>query len=177
MNPPLQTTRSARAQDLTTLLARAVVGGLYVYMGLSKALYPVDFLKLLRQYNLFESALWLNIIAASLPWFEVFCGLLLLFGVAVRGTALVSLATLLPFTIVVWKRALVLQAASQIPFCAVRFDCGCGTGEVNICFKLLENSVLMLLSAWLLLTPRFRACLWPEPVTKLRLRSASRVTP
>lgn len=177
MNLPIQNTRAARARDLTTFLARIAVGGLYVYMGLSKALYPVDFLKLLRQYNLFDSALCLNIIAASLPWFEVFCGLLLLFGVAVRGTALVSLVTLVPFTIVVWKRALVLQAASQIPFCAVRFDCGCGTGEVNICFKLLENSLLMFLSAWLLLTPRLRACLWPEPVTRLRLKPVSRATP
>ncbi|MCX8109417.1 MAG: DoxX family membrane protein, partial [Verrucomicrobiae bacterium] len=141
---------------MVTWCARVVVGGLYIYTGVNKAIYPVEFLKLLRQYNLTESHVWLNLIAAALPWFEIFCGLLLLLGVAVRGTAMVSLGILVPFTIVVFKRALVLQSAGQIPFCAVRFDCGCGTGEVNICYKLLENVVLMLLSAWLIMAPQLR---------------------
>jgi hypothetical protein len=57
-----------------------------------------------------------------------------------------------------------LQAAGQLPFCAVRFDCGCGAGEVGICSKLLENGLLILLSLWLLIAPRLRACLWPEPL-------------
>lgn len=166
MNKPAPQHQTGRGQDLLTLLARATVGGLYLHMGLSKALYPVDFLKLLRQYDLVDAAVWLNLIAAGLPWFEVFCGFLLLAGVAVRGAALVSVATLVPFTVLVWKRALVLQAASQIPFCAVRFDCGCGAGEVNICYKLVENGLLMLLSVWLLVTPRLRACLWPEPLKR-----------
>lgn len=48
------------------------------------------------------------------------------------------------------KRALAITAAAGIPFCAVKFDCGCGAGEVFICNKLVENSVLLLLSAWLL---------------------------
>ncbi len=151
-------------QDLGTVLARAVVGGLYVYMGLSKALQPVEFLKLMRQYELVDHPVVLNLLAATLPWFEVFCGLLLLSGVAVRGAALMSLAMLVPFTVVVWQRAVDLQAAGQLPFCAVRFDCGCGAGEVGICSKLLENGLLILLSLWLLIAPRLRACLWPEPL-------------
>jgi len=32
----------------------------------------------------------------------------------------------------------------------VKFDCGCGTGEEFICRKLLENLLLILLTAWLL---------------------------
>lgn len=57
---------------------------------------------------------------------------------------------LVPFTLIVLKRALAIAAASGISFCAVKFDCGCGAGEVFICNKLVENSVLLLLSAWLL---------------------------
>jgi hypothetical protein len=85
-----------------------------------------------------------------LPWFEVFCGLLLLAGVAVRGAALNSVVMLVPFTLVVLKEALRRAAVEGIPFCAVKFDCGCGAGKVFICHKLVENTVLLLLSVWLL---------------------------
>ncbi|MBK9138717.1 MAG: DoxX family protein [Verrucomicrobia bacterium] len=163
MNDPVNWSWRERSQDLGTWLARAVVGGLYVYMGLSKAFQPVEFLKLMRQYGLVETPWVLNLVAATLPWFEVFCGLLLLTGIAVRGAALMSVAMLAPFTVLVWQRALQLQAAGQLPFCAVRFDCGCGAGEVYICAKLAENGLLLMLSLWLVCAPRLRACLWPEP--------------
>ena len=52
----------------------------------------------------------MNSIGAALPWFEVFCGLLLLFGVAVRGAALMLMAMLVPFTLIVLKRALAIAA-------------------------------------------------------------------
>jgi hypothetical protein len=101
----------------------------------------------------------LNSIAATLPWFEVFCGLLLLFGIAVRGSALVLIAMLVPFTAIVFKRALEIAAANHQVFCAVKFDCGCGMGEVFICHKLVENTVLFLLSAWLLTGAGRQFCL------------------
>lgn len=132
------------------VLIRWLVGGLMVYMGLVKALDPVSFLKLVREYDLVQTPILLNAVAALLPWFEVFCGTMLLAGVAVRGTALMLLAMLVPFTVLVLKRALAIHAASTIAFCAVKFDCGCGMGEVFICHKLAENGLLMLLSAWLL---------------------------
>ena len=136
--------------DIFIVLARWLLGAVFLYLGLNKALHPVDFLKLVQQYGITQNALLLNSIAAGLPWFEVFCGLLLLTGVAVRGTALTLLLMLVPFTILVFHRALLLQAAQAIPFCAVKFDCGCGAGEEFICRKLLENFLLILLSGWLL---------------------------
>ena len=132
------------------MLARWLVGAAFLYMGFNKALDPVAFLKLLRQYDLTQSSLLLNSMAAALPWFEVFCGVLLLAGIAVRGTALTLLVLLAPFTWVVLHRALLLQSAQSIPFCAVKFDCGCGGGAEFICRKLLENLLLILLTAWLL---------------------------
>jgi len=136
--------------NVFTVLARWLLGVIFLYMGLSKALHPVDFLKLLRQYDLTQSLLLLNSLAAILPWFEVFCGLLLLTGIAVRGTALTLAVMLVPFTGVVLHRALLLQAAQNIPFCAVKFDCGCGAGEEFICRKLLENFLLIFVCLWLL---------------------------
>jgi uncharacterized membrane protein YphA (DoxX/SURF4 family) len=141
------------------VIARWILGALFVYMGLIKALHPVDFLKILRQYDMIESHVVLNFVAATLPWFEVLCGLLLLGGVAVRGSALLLTAMLVPFTIAVLRRTLAIHAAKVIPFCAIRFDCGCGAGEVIICHKLLENSLLMLLALLLLLSSDSRWCL------------------
>jgi uncharacterized membrane protein YphA (DoxX/SURF4 family) len=137
--------------ETAAVLARWILGALFVYMGLKKALDPVAFLKLTRQYDVVHTPLLLNSIAAALPWFETFCGMLLLTGIAVRGTALTLVAILIPFTWLVLRRALVLQAQRAIPFCAVKFDCGCGAGEVYICGKLGENIVLIFLSCWLLL--------------------------
>ena len=138
------------ALNLSTVLVRWLLGAVFLYTGLSKALHPVDFLKLLRQYDLVQSYWLLNSIAATLPWFEIFCGLLLLAGVAVRGTALTLAVMLVPFTFLVLHRALAIQSALGIAFCAVKFDCGCGTGVVFICHKLLENFLLILMSGWLL---------------------------
>ena len=149
MNSDL-TSRVRSVADVSAVLARWLVGAAFLYMGLNKALDPVDFLKLLRQYDLTQSSLLLNSLAAALPWFEVFCGLLLLLGIAVRGTALTLLFMLLPFTALVLHRALLLQSALSIPFCAVQFDCGCGSGTEFICDKLLENFLLILLAGWLL---------------------------
>lgn len=145
------------------LLARLVLGGLYIYMGLIKALAPVAFLKILREYNITSDPFILNAIAITLPWFEIFCGVLLVLGIALRATALLSLLMLVPFTLLVLDRALALHAAGNIPFCGIRFDCGCGAGEVLICAKLAENAVLSLLSAWLVFDPRpSRGCLRPD---------------
>lgn len=143
-------TSKDQAVEWGTVLARWVLGGLFVYMGLKKAMDPVLFLKLTRQYELVHAPVLLNAIAAGLPWFETLCGILLLTGVAVRGTALTLVAILIPFTLLVLRRALELQAQRAIPFCAVKFDCGCGAGEVYICGKLGENLILILLSCWLL---------------------------
>ncbi len=139
-----------RNLDLAAVLARWILGAVFLYFGLQKALHPVDFLKLVREYEVVTNPFLLNVIAASLPWFEVFCGLLLLAGVAVRGSALMLVLMLTPFTILVLRRALAIAGAQGLPFCAVKFDCGCGTGEILICRKLAENFFLISFSVWLL---------------------------
>jgi uncharacterized membrane protein YphA (DoxX/SURF4 family) len=154
---PQPTSSTHRVTDAATLLARWLLGAVFVYMGLVKALHPVEFLKMARQYEVVQSPLLLNSIAAALPWFEVVCGALLLAGIAVRGSALILTALLVPFTWMVLHRALAWDYS--IPFCAIRFDCGCGTGPVNVCRKLAENVVLILLSGWIVAGRGRRFCL------------------
>jgi uncharacterized membrane protein YphA (DoxX/SURF4 family) len=159
MNNPTTSPSAARAATMITVVMRWALGVLFVYMGLSKALHPVEFLKLVRQYDMVQHHVLLNLIASSLPWFEVFCGGLLVLGVAVRGAALLSVVMLVPFTALVLQRALAIQAASGLPFCAIKFDCGCGAGEVFICWKLVENTLLTLASIWLIASRSRELCL------------------
>jgi uncharacterized membrane protein YphA (DoxX/SURF4 family) len=142
--------RASVGSELLPLFARWVLGAAFLYMGMHKVLDPAEFLRLVRQYDLTNNSLILNCLAAALPWFEVFCGLLLVTGIAVRGAALVTLAMLLPFSLVVLKRAVAMASTQGLAFCAVQFDCGCGGGEIIICHKLIENCGLMLIGAWLL---------------------------
>lgn len=156
MNPSISTEPASRLRSAATTAGRLIrwlVGGLFLYMGLSKALHPVEFLKLLREYNLVAAPWLLNGIAATLPWFEAFCGFLLLSGVWARGSAVVLLGMLVPFTAVVAQRAWQIHLASGTPFCEIRFDCGCGMGEVVICHKMVENGLLILLALWLAWLP------------------------
>jgi uncharacterized membrane protein YphA (DoxX/SURF4 family) len=148
------------ARDAAAVLARWWLGCVFIYMGLHKALpHPEHFVELVRQYQMVTSSFLLNCIGAALPWFEVYCGVLLLAGVAVRGSALNLIAMLVPFTLIVLKRALAIAATKGIPLCAVKFDCGCGAGEVFICHKVVENTVLLLLSLWLLTGRGRQLCL------------------
>jgi uncharacterized membrane protein YphA (DoxX/SURF4 family) len=187
-NSSPNSTSRERVLDVLCLLFRWGLGGLFIYMGLSKVLRPELFLKLVHEYDLVTTPWLLNSIAATLPWFEVFCGLLLVLGIAVRGSALMVALMLVPFTGIVLQRALAIAAQQGLPFCAVKFDCGCGSGEVYICGKLVENTLLLLLSLALLSgygrkwslrfsafgkAPMAPAVMPPEPAASVRESSLS----
>lgn len=152
-----------RADDtgIPLLVARVVLAAMFIYMGVSKVLDPIDFLKLIREYHILPEVPphFLNLAAVILPPLEVVCGLALLVGVAVRGAAVTLFGMLWIFTTAVIIRSLSLHATGVGPYCSIRFDCGCGGGEVYICWKLLENSGLILLSALAMLSRSRRFCL------------------
>ena len=128
--------------------ARLLLGAIFVYLGIAKALDPVGFLKLVRQFELVSSPLLLNLTAAVLPWLEILCGVLLVLGARARAAALIICVMLAVFTAAVALRAWTIYRAGGTPFCGIHFDCGCGTGDVFVCTKLLQNFALGLLS-WL----------------------------
>ena len=159
-------TGRAPAFAAAALLARWALGAYFIWMGWHKALDPVGFLKLVRAYELVETPLLLNLVAAGLPWFEIFCGLLLVAGIAPRGAALLIFAMLVPFTLAILRRALRLHEAGTLPFCLIKFDCGCGSGEVFVCRKLAENTAWIMLSAWLAYYSHHWLTWWPrKPAT------------
>ena len=143
------------------LVIRLILGGLFIYTGVQKIADPVDFLKEIREYHLVPEspAIFLNSLAIILPWLEVLCGVLLVAGACVRGSAGLIALMFLGFTPAILLRAMAVHAHEGTPFLQIAFDCGCGTGVVIIWKKLLSNLSLLGLSILVLLSRSRRFCL------------------
>jgi len=145
------------------LMARLVLGGMFVYMGVMKVGDPLkpfneEFLKLIRQYHMLPEtpAIFLNGTAIVLPWLEILCGVGLLLGLSFRGAALLLAVMLAVFTPAILMRGLAILAEQGGSFFNVAFDCGCGSGVVVTWKKLLENGGLFLLSLLVLFSASTR---------------------
>lgn len=138
---------------LLALLARVIVGGVLVVLGTIKAWDPVDFLRQIHAYEIFPPGLWMNLMAAVLPWMEIGLGLMLLSGIMVREAALLTAGLLFVFTAAVTWRAAAIHAQTGLAWCLIQFDCGCGTGVVKFCRKIGENLLLFLLACFLIWQP------------------------
>ena len=62
-------------------------------------------------------------------------------------------------TAAIFLRTKGIHAAGGQSFCAIRFDCGCGGGEVNACGKMLTNTGLILATLVALFSRSRRFCL------------------
>ncbi len=159
-----------RADDtgVPLLAARLVLGVLFVVMGWNKIWDPVGFLKLIHEYQIVgdSSYVLLNLMAVTIPAIEMLCGILLIAGVLIRGAALTLFTMLTGFTIVLAIRTWRIHAGGA-PLCEIHFDCGCGGGDVYMCWKIPENIGLWLLSFVALVSRSRRFCLqsafWRQP--------------
>ncbi|MFC1653108.1 DoxX family protein [Planctomycetota bacterium] len=136
------------------LLARLVFGAVMIYFALPKIAEPLDFLKEIRNYHILpeDPAILLNLVAVCLPWFELIGSLALILGLARRGVGVLFTVLMIAFTAMVLYRATVIHGDIGGAFCDIKFDCGCGRGEVYICHKVLENLGLLLLAAYCFLS-------------------------
>jgi len=140
--------RRLDATGIPLLVARIVLGVLFLWMGSQKVGHPIEFLKQIHLYGMLpeEPAYFLNSTAIVLPWLEVFCGTALILGIWVRGAATMLAVMLAVFTPAIFLRALAIHQSEGTPFFDIAFDCGCGSGVVVIWRKLLANSSLFLVS-------------------------------
>lgn len=165
---------SARASNVVAwivLAARLVLGGAFVALGVVKYGDPVAFMKGVREYDVFPpGSTALNWIAATLPVLEIVLGACLVLGIAVRGAALATAVSLIAFTTAVLLRAMAIHDAQGGEFCAIAFDCGCGTGVEKVCRKVPENLGMIVLATIVLFANTTRFMVWPRP---LRSRPAA----
>lgn len=123
------------------LLARWLVGGLFVVAGIFKIVQPAEFATDISHYRILPHAL-LNWLALTLPWVELAAGGLLLAGRWQRAAALV--VSVLMFVFVV--------AVAQAMWRGLDVRCGCfGTvGATRVGWtKLAENVALLAVTGWL----------------------------
>ena len=127
--------RNAGIYRMIELAARIVVGLVFLLYGLDKIAHPEDFARAIANYRLLPEAL-VNLVAVTLPWVELVCGLLLLAGQWVRSAALVSAFLLGVFVVAV---SITLARGLDI-------NCGCLNADAGrkVGLRLLVEDLLLI---------------------------------
>ena len=124
------------------LLFRIILGFVFIYAAISKTTEPEDFGRAISNYKLLPIFL-INIFAIALPWIELSCGLLLVFGISVKENSAILSSLLLIFII-----AIAISLARGL-----NIDCGCfgtvGGAKIGI-QKILENIGLFIIGVILI---------------------------
>lgn len=134
------------------LLARIVLGAVWIVAGVSKIGTPGGFLIAIKAYQLLPD--WLSrAIAYALPALEIGLGVLLIAGLATRLSAALS-----AFLLVIFEIGVISAAARGL-----NIDCGCfGTGgqvaagHTRYTIEILRDLGLLILAAFLLRWPTTR---------------------
>ena len=121
------------------LVARVLVGGLFVITGIAKIANPQTFAQEIQDYQLAPIAIT-NAMAIILPWLEALAGLLLVLAVWRRETRLLIGLMLVIFTAAKAYALYVLGKSG---------DCGCG-GGVPLLSLILNNPQGLVTNAVLL---------------------------
>jgi len=127
-----------RTRETLSLLARIILGGVFVYAGVVKAMSPAEeFAYAIESYRVLPAQLCLWA-AYAVPWVELYAGLFLAAGVFTRCSGLFTGAMLVFFELLLgqaWLRGLPVTS------------CGCfgSTGSNSIGHEFLQNIVLLAL--------------------------------
>ena len=114
------------------LVFRLLVGGVFVYSGIVKALDPLDFAEQVRNYRTVGQDLAF-LVAVYLPWLEVLAGAFLVAGVLKKASA--ALISLLLGGFIVLVAVTIIRG--------IDVDCGCfGTLSRRADWRLLLEDVV-----------------------------------
>ena len=123
------------------LVARIVLGGVFIYASLDKIRHPELFAEAVYNYQLAPEAA-VNLVALCLPWLELLSGGLLILGVWVQGGSLI-----LSGLMIVFLGALGINLARGLDI-----HCGCfttqGSDPMTI-FTLFRDSFFLVLALFL----------------------------
>lgn len=130
-------------QKYLTVLIRFLLGFVFIYAAVDKALHPHQFRIIIENYQLVPPLLS-HYTAMFLPWFEIICGLLLIMGIYVK-TSSGMLSGLLIIFIFALLSALIR---------GLDINCGCFTlsaeGSMVSVFRIVEDFFLLGMSLYLL---------------------------
>ncbi|MFH1526917.1 MAG: MauE/DoxX family redox-associated membrane protein [Bacteroidota bacterium] len=125
--------------------SQAVIGIVFIFASLDKIANPGDFAVAIVNYKLIPLSL-VNIFAIVIPWLELFCGILILFGEYIKESSFIISSLLLVFVVMI----------AAAVFRNLDIDCGCfGTLDAQKVglTKIVENILLLLLSVNIFYAP------------------------
>lgn len=129
---------------------RLVLGGVFIYASVYKVAEPQEFARSIYNYRMLPEAT-INLMAIVMPWLELLCGVLIIIGGFVRGSAALIGLMLLVFII----------AISSALARGLDISCGCfkvGDGGRLVGLKTLIEDILMVIAVAAILvfsSPRF----------------------
>lgn len=138
------------------LACRLLLAVVFIYAGAQKAGKPLLFADEIGMYGLIGPGPVLSLVAIILPWIEIFCGIALIAGILMRGSALVLAVFNVVFIVVIAYRSAAIMHADGIPLTQVYFDCGCGFGPTYAWKKLIEDTVFFFCALVILAAPVYR---------------------
>ncbi len=113
---------------------RLVVGGVFIWAGLLKILDPLEFAQNIANYRVFSPALSL-LAAIVLPWLEILCGVLVIFGIFRSASSLLLSGLLAAFLVLIMVTI----------FRGLDVDCGCfGSLGRHVDYSLLLTDIVLL---------------------------------
>ncbi|MFM7774898.1 MAG: DoxX family protein [Candidatus Kapaibacterium sp.] len=128
---------------LFTVLARLVVGAVFIGYGIDKIVAPKDFAHSILNYQILPPPA-VNILALLLPWIEVTGGMMLIIGIRLRASAFL-LGTLLVTFIVAIGTAMLR---------GLEINCGCSAHSEPVGLpKILEDCLYLVLCIRIMLYP------------------------
>ena len=157
--------RSARRRAVSAfrpaahLALRLFLAAVFIYAGAQKIGKPLLFADEIHAYGVIGYGPPIYIAAIVLPWLEILCGVALVTGIMLRGSALLLLVLNAVFIAVIAVRSASIVRAGT-PFLDVYFDCGCGFGETYAWKRLVEDAVFFGASLVCLVAPEHRFVLF-----------------
>ena len=126
--------RKLRTHPLLSLVLRIVIASVFIFAGSTKISQPGEFAYAIQSYQIIPSNLT-NLLAVILPWLEIFCGLALILGFYVRGSAVILSGLTLVFII----------SISRVLISGLEINCGCYGDNSPLSSRKLVEDILILL--------------------------------
>lgn len=131
--------------QVLTSVFKLIIGFVFIYAAIGKIAEPQAFAKEILNYKIVGVEI-ARAISIFLPWVEAIIGIFLIFGIRSQTSALISTILLLLFNF------LVLSAMIR----GLNINCGCFAHHVEYVGwkKVIENSVLILISIFVFINPQ-----------------------
>jgi uncharacterized membrane protein YphA (DoxX/SURF4 family) len=127
------------SHPLLSIAFRLILGAVFVYAGVQKVFVPDEFSISVQNYMLLPVTLT-NLVAIILPWLEIYCGVFLLAGIFVQGSAL--LVSLMNIVFIFALLSAIIRGLD--------INCGCFGSDTPVDWlKIVENLILLGMSVHL----------------------------